>query len=68
MKEQSIVRENLMTEKQYTPYCGAGQYCTKKMPRTRWDGDLSQFVCQCGWRSQFPGDFIKRYKKQWGYE
>lgn len=60
----SIVRENLMKEPGYSPYCGNAT-CGGLMPRTKWDG--SQFKCPaCGWRSQFDYDFIVAYKKQWG--
>ena len=64
MKEDSIVRENLMTKENYYPYCGA-DCCTHIMPRTKWNVKLKQFVCSCGWISMFPSDFIKRYRKQW---
>lgn len=62
----SIVRENLMKEKGYAPYCGGamqpGSFCS--MPRTKWDDE--QFKCSCGWRSDFPADFIAAYKAKWG--
>lgn len=61
----SIVRENLMTRPGYSPYCGNGD-CWHGMPRTAWDGE--QFKCLCGWRSQFPADFIAEYKAKWGIE
>ncbi len=64
MTESSIVRENLMNELGYTPYCGHGS-CTKEMPRTTWDEKLKQFRCPCGWVSEFPIDFIKRYINKW---
>jgi len=58
----SIVRRNLMTEKNYTPYCGNGGGC--HMPRTYFKDD--QFNCPaCGWVSQFPEDFIQEYKIKW---
>jgi len=73
MNELTIVRENLMTEPNYTPYCGGGggnrpsavSYgCSN--PRTRWDEKLQQFKCpSCSWVSEFPSDFIIRYKKKW---
>jgi hypothetical protein len=56
--EDSLVRQNLMDRPGYTPYCGADT-CRVMWPRTRWDG--AQFRCSCGWRSQFPADFIERY-------
>jgi len=68
MTEETIVRENLMTQEGYTPYCGnnAGRKiaggCSN--PRTKWNG--GQFRCtECGWTSQFPFDFIKKYKVRW---
>lgn len=61
----STVRENLMKQPGYAPYCGGamekGSTCS--MPRTSWDGE--QFKCSCGWRSQFPADFIAEYKAKW---
>lgn len=59
----SIVRENLMEQPGYTPYCGAAGDCEYGMPRTRFDGD--QFICRCGWRSGFDAEFIKQYKAKW---
>lgn len=66
MTELTIVRENLMTIEGYSGYCGAMEKCTKGMPRTRWDKEREQFVCSCGWVSQYPKDFIERYKAKWG--
>ena len=60
MKEKTTVRENLMTQKGYTPYCG-DYNCSKGMPRTKFDEKQKQFVCSCGFISEFPKDFIKRY-------
>jgi hypothetical protein len=54
----STVRRNMLTRKNYTPYCGNGSgNCA--MPRTMFDG--FQFQCQCGWRSSFEPAFIARY-------
>jgi hypothetical protein len=71
MTEETIVRENLMTEKGYEPYCGNNEPrhypygCDN--PRTKWNGE--QFVCpNCGWTSQFPSDFIERYKLKWNFK
>lgn len=65
MNEQdSIVRNNLMNEKGYTPYCGDND-CEKGMPRTKWDAEQEQFVCSCGWVSKIAPDLIKRYKERW---
>lgn len=71
MTEITIVRENLMTVLNYTPYCGAilptkGSYEQKtcSTPRTIFNGD--QFYCpSCGWVSKFPKEFIDRYKLKW---
>ncbi|BCQ23139.1 hypothetical protein NK8_12640 [Caballeronia sp. NK8] len=61
----SIVRNNLMTQRGYTPYCGSVDCGI--MPRTRWNG--SQFCCShCGWTSRFPDDFIAEYKAKWHEE
>ena len=58
----STIRENLMKEVGYSPYCG--NMC-RIMPRTNFNG--KQFVCpDCGWVSSFPEEFIKDYKEKWG--
>lgn len=59
MAESSIVRNNLLTLRGYTPYCG-GQWCDQGTPRTVFAGE--QFACRCGWRSTFEPEFIERYK------
>lgn len=66
--EESIVRENLMTRKGYSPYCGNNISRSDiggcDNPRTKWNGE--QFECpRCKWVSQFPLDFIERYKAKW---
>lgn len=63
MKELSVVRENLMTKEGYSPYCGLDAKCPYRWPRTKFNG--KQFVCACGWKSDFPEDFINRYKEKW---
>lgn len=68
MTEQTIVRENLMTREEYTPYCGndisRDHVGGCDNPRTVFREN--QFVCtKCGWRSNFPKDFIDRYKLKW---
>ena len=70
MKELTIVRENLMNEKDYTGYCGNSWTEQKNkgcdMPRTEWVSELNQFRCpKCGWVSKYPDDFISRYKERW---
>ena len=61
----SLIRDNLMKEPGYSPYCGSDS-CWVGLMRTKFDGE--QFVCRCGWRSQFPADFIAEYKAKWGIE
>lgn len=58
----SIVRNNLMTRKGYSPYCGDGT-CKFMMPRTYFNG--KQFECSCGWKSSFESEFIISYKNKW---
>ena len=57
MSELSIVRQNILASAQYTPYCGADR-CRLMWPRTRFNG--RQFVCKCGWQSEFEPDFIAK--------
>ena len=58
----SVVRNNLMQEKYYTPYCGS-DWCSYGKPRTKWMG--RQFMCSCGWMSSFDQEFIKEYREKW---
>jgi hypothetical protein len=58
----SIVRDNLMNQPGYSPYCG-DSHCRYRMPRTVFDG--AQFNCKCGWRSDFDAGFIGQYKAKW---
>lgn len=55
----SIVRNNLLTQLNYTPYCG-NVSCVFGLPRTTFNG--RQFVCACGWKSEFEPEFIEQYK------
>lgn len=58
----SLIRDNIMTRKNYSPYCGNDE--CKKMPRSPFNGH--QFECRtCGWQSEFPKDFIEKYKDKW---
>ena len=68
MTERSIVRENLMNQKGYTPYCGNPKArqdvggCAN--PRMIFNGE--KFVCpKCGWVSKLDEEFINRYKVRW---
>ncbi len=57
----SIVRENLLKRKGYTPYCG-GEYNICRLPRTVFDG--AQFKCpHCNFRTGFEPEFIAEYVK-----
>lgn len=68
----SIVRNNLLTIENYTPYCGS-EFCLprnnfpmygERWPRTYFNGD--QFCCfKCGWKSEFEKEFIEKYKQKW---
>lgn len=62
----SIVRNNLMTRPNYSPYCGGLGECDS-MPRTDYvDG---QFECPvCHWRSSFPEAFMKIYRAHWSLD
>jgi hypothetical protein len=64
MKEETIVRNNLMNEPNYSPYCGSDK-CLTTFNRAKWCVKLNQFKCNCGWVSKFPNDFIERYKLKW---
>lgn len=69
MSELTVVRENLMNEPDYSPYCGnnvsRNELSGCHNPRTYFIN--GQFKCpNCGWISKLPDDFIKRYKEKWG--
>ena len=57
----SIVRRNMLSVNRYTPYCGDNN-CSKGMPRTKYDKDKKQFICSCGWQSEFDNDFMDAYE------
>ena len=57
----SIVRENIITRKNYTPYCGNFNSC--KLPRTLFVKARGQFICpECSWESSFESETIEKYK------
>lgn len=56
----SLVRDNLLTRPNYSPYCGNID-CPVGIPRTKFNG--SQFECKCGWVSGFDDEFIAEYKE-----
>lgn len=66
----STTRNNIMHQKDYTPYCGS-EFCSprtpsspERWPRTNFNGE--QFVCpKCGWKSSYEKEFIKNYKEKW---
>lgn len=69
-KESTTVRQNMMDDVHYRPYCasvipGHPNYMSCSSPRMIWDLMLSQMKCpDCGWISEYPEDFIKRYKEK----
>lgn len=56
----SIVRENMLKQLGYVPYCGSDSCTILHWPRATFNG--AQFVCRCGWVSKFEPEFIERYK------
>jgi hypothetical protein len=59
----SKVRDNIMSVRDYTPYCGAIAGC-KHTPRTTFNG--KQFECpHCSWTSRLPATFIANYRIKW---
>jgi len=67
MQEESQVRQNLMDDITYRGYCGndlpRNKYGGCDNPRTIWLPEQGQFKCpKCSWISQFPEDFITRYR------
>lgn len=61
----SVVRYNILTRPNYSPYCGASK-CSYGILRTSFDG--KQFSCKCGWQSGFEPEFIEQYKAKWGIQ
>ena len=51
----------MLSVNRYTPYCGDNN-CSKGMPRTKYDKDKKQFICSCGWQSEFDNDFMDAYE------
>ena len=68
MTEETIVRQNLMDNVNYRPYCGnihLSKYGLCYNPRTQFRSIDGQFICpNCKSISQFPDDFIKRYREK----
>ena len=58
----STVRNNLMKVPGYAPYCPNSSSFDPHFVRAQFDGE--QFKCRCGWRSEFPDDFMEGYKKR----
>ena len=64
MKEKTIIRQNMMDDKNYRPYCGA-ERCSGGWPRMIQMDNL-QFRCpSCGFNTQIDKDFIDRYRDRW---
>ena len=64
----SIVRDNILRDKTYTPFCGNDKPkwliggCSN--PRTILNRD-GQFECpECEYVTEFPDDFVKQYRIQ----
>lgn len=62
LEDDSFMKNKLLTEQGYMPYCGGTQCATLR--RTRFNG--RQFVASCcNWTSVYSYAFIKRYKEKW---
>lgn len=65
----SIVRTNMLNDKDYTCYCGS-ELCIprrtqfeERWPRTKFNG--TQFECpKCNWESKYPEVFINTWKEK----
>lgn len=66
LKETTIVRQNMMDNPNYQGYCGNAWNSGCSMPRTIRMINLQSKCPECGWVSQYPEDFIKRYKEKHG--
>lgn len=62
----TTVRNNLIYEKGYTPYCGLQGKCYYNWPRTTFTGE--QFKCKCGFETRFEKAFITEYKAKWSLD
>lgn len=62
-EELTTVRRNLLNVPDYSPYCGA-ERCSRENPRASWDPSSKQFICLCGWSSNFEAEFIEQYEKR----
>ena len=66
--DTDTVRRNMMQDVSYRSYCGSvfpghPNYHTCSSPRMAWRVSLNQMQCpDCGWVTEFPADFIARYK------
>lgn len=63
MKEETILRENLMNDVNYSAFCGSME-CPLEMPKSTFNKKRQQFICGCGAISIFPIEFIQRYKRK----
>ena len=71
----SIVRDNLMTNPGYAPYCmgqrrnAAGGLeetpCVTRFRRMEWSDKKQQFTCLCGSCTEFDDAFIEGYVARW---
>lgn len=56
----SIVRDNMLSRKGYSGYCGADK-CSLHWPRTYFDPKVRQLRCPCGFQTDFEPEFIDKY-------
>lgn len=62
MTEDTIVRQNMIDDKNYRPYC---MKCSG-LQRMNIRLDNLQLQCpKCKSITQFPSDFVNRYKTKW---
>lgn len=61
----SLIRNNLMYQKDYAPYCG-NAYPVCHNPRAHWDEEEKSHKCTtCGWKPTFDQAFYQEYKAKW---
>jgi hypothetical protein len=61
-ENNKVVRLNLLNRKGYTPYCSS-PICTLDQPRTI--RKANQFVCGCGFRTNYDWKFNNAYRSKW---
>lgn len=63
MPEKTTVRQNMMKDKNYRPYCGQmSEFNNCSLPRVG-----KNFKCpECGFELVFEKEFFERYRAKWG--